>query len=53
MKHANYLLLRQSPATLPDWDTSTRAYVLSHFRLVVGHPDGRQPFVLWKRTGPG
>jgi hypothetical protein len=53
MKHADYLLLRQSPATFPDWDTSTRAYVLSHFRLVVGHPDGRQPFVLWKRTAPG
>jgi hypothetical protein len=50
MRHADYLLLRHSPPTFPEWDGSTRAYVLSHFTLAVRHPNGRQPFELWKRT---
>ncbi|HUL98166.1 MAG TPA: hypothetical protein VLU24_01775, partial [Mycobacterium sp.] len=53
MTHAAYLLLRHTPATFPEWDASTRAYVLSHFTLAVQHHDGRQPFELWKRTAPG
>jgi hypothetical protein len=52
MRHADYLLLRYSPPTFPEWDGSTRAYVLSHFTLAVRHPNGRQPFELWKRTTP-
>ena len=53
MKHADHLLVRADPATLPEWDGSTRAYVLSHFTPIIRHPDGRQPFELWKRTRPG
>ena len=52
MRHADYLLLRYSPPTFPEWDGSTRAYVLGHFTLAVRHPNGRQPFELWKRTTP-
>ena len=52
MRHADYLLLRYSPPTFPEWDGSTRAYVLSHFTSAVRHPNGRQPFELWKRTTP-
>ena len=50
MRHADYLLLRFSPPTFPEWAGSTRAYVLSHFTLAARHPSGRQPFELWKRT---
>jgi alpha-1,2-mannosyltransferase len=53
MRHADYLVLRYPPPTFPEWDVSTRAYVLSHFSLAVSHSDGRQPFELWKRTTPG
>jgi hypothetical protein len=52
MRHADYLLLRYSPPTFPEWDGSTRAYVLSHFTLAVRHPNSRKPFELWKRTAP-
>ncbi len=52
MRHADYLLLRYSPSTFPEWDGSTRAYVLSHFTLAVRHPNGWQPFELWKRATP-
>ena len=52
MRHADYLLLRYSPPTFAEWDGSTRAYVLSHFTLEGRHPDGRQPFELWKRATP-
>ena len=52
MRHADYLLLRYSPPTFPEWNGSTRAYVLSHFTLAVRHPNGRKPFELWKRTTP-
>lgn len=52
MSHADYLLLRYSPATFPEWDESTRAYALSHFTLTVRHPHGPHPFELWKRTTP-
>lgn len=53
MRHADYLLLRHPPATFPEWDAATRAYALSHFTLAIDHSDGRQPFVLWRRTAPG
>ena len=53
MKRADYLLLRDVPANFPEWDASTRAYVLNHFTLAVRHPDGRRPFELWKRVTPG
>ena len=52
MRHADYLLLRYSPATFAEWDDSTRAYALRHFTLAVRHPNGRQPFELWRRTTP-
>ena len=41
-----------SPPTFPSGTGSTRAYVLSHFKLAVRHPNGWQPFELWKRTTP-
>ncbi|MFN2539165.1 MAG: glycosyltransferase family 39 protein [Mycobacteriales bacterium] len=53
MRHASYLLLRHDPARFPEWDASTRRYVLDHFAVEVRHTDGRQPFELWKRTTPG
>jgi alpha-1,2-mannosyltransferase len=52
MTHADYLLLRFPPPTFPEWDGSTRAYVLSHFTLAERHRNDRQPFELWKRTTP-
>ena len=52
MSHADYLLVRYSPATFPEWDESTRSYVLSHFTLAVRHPRPPHPFELWKRTTP-
>jgi hypothetical protein len=52
MRHADYLLVRYSPATFPEWDESTRSYVLSHFTLAMRHPKAPHPFELWKRTTP-
>ena len=40
MRHADYLLLRYSPATFAEWDESTRAYASSHFTLVTRNPTG-------------
>jgi alpha-1,2-mannosyltransferase len=53
MQHASYLLLRHDPARFPEWDTSTRHYVLAHFTRQLRHTGGRQPFELWRRTAPG
>jgi hypothetical protein len=52
IRHADYLLLRYSPPTFPEWDGSMRAYVLRNFTLAVRHSNGRKPFELWKRTTP-
>ncbi|MET0475813.1 MAG: glycosyltransferase family 39 protein [Mycobacterium sp.] len=49
LRHADYLLLRYSPATFPEWDESTRAYALSHFTLTTRHARGPHPFELWTR----
>lgn len=53
MQHADFLLLRASPATFPEWAASTRSYVLSHFRPVWVHEEGRASRELWRRSAPG
>jgi hypothetical protein len=47
--HAGWLLLRHGPASFPEWDATTRSFVLAHFRLVARDDRGRQPFQLWER----
>ena len=53
MQKADYLLLRSSPASFPEWTDSTRRYVLNHFVPVWtgGRESRRQE--LWKRTTTG
>jgi 4-amino-4-deoxy-L-arabinose transferase-like glycosyltransferase len=51
MASADYLLLRHSPGTFPEWTVPTRAYALAHFDRAWVSAPGQQHAELWKRKG--
>jgi hypothetical protein len=53
MQHADFLLLRDSPATFPEWAEQTREYVLQHFTRTYAAGSGSRTVELWTRSRPG